>query len=425
MTTSPNRLTAIEAARAIEQGSLTSTALVRACLDRIAQRNDQVLAFTAVDEAFALDQAALADRTTGGLLRGLPYAAKDVIDTKNLVTSYGSPIYKDHHPAIDAACVAMARERGAVLLGKVATSEFATQSPSTARNPLNIAHTPGGSSSGSAVAVADFMVPVAFGTQTTGSTVRPASYCGIVGYKPSYGLINATGVKPLSPTQDTLSVLTRTVEDAAFFTFGLHGARFVAQPDLRPTLAVCHSRQWDAVRPEMAQAIEALAAKAERRGAKVTRTVLPDALEDLIAVQLRLFAFEARQSLAHERTHHAHLFSPRLQQRLAGGTDVTLAQYLAMRTQAERGRQLVSTLFDGIDALLYPPAQGEADLGLLDSGSAQFGALWSLMHVPCVSVPMTTGPAGLPMGVQVIGNFGDDARTLAVADWVSRAAVAR
>lgn len=419
---SANELTALEAARAIEDGTLTSEALVRACLDRIAARNAEVLAFTAVDPALALAHARAADAQRAGLLRGIPFAVKDIIDTADYATSYGSPIYAGHRPHIDAGCVAMARERGAVVLGKVATSEFATQTPSTARNPLNVAHTPGGSSSGSAVAVADGMVPVAFGTQTTASIVRPASYCGIVGYKPSFGFIGTAGVKPLSPTQDTVGVLARTVADAAFFAFGLHGTRITEPSDVRPRLAVCQSRQWDAVRPEMADAIEQLARKAERHGAKVVRVRLPSELEDLVDMQVRLFAFEARQSLAHERQHHSAQFSERLRKRLDGGIGITPSEYLAMRRRAADARQHVHQLFEGVDALLYPPAQGEADAGLLDSGSAQFGALWSLLHLPCITVPMTRGPAGLPLGTQVIGEFGQDEKLLSVAAFVSEAA---
>lgn len=417
-----NEYTALEALRAIEDGALTSEGLVRACLERIEVRNADVLAFTAVDNSLALAHARAADARRAGLLCGIPFAVKDIIDTADYVTSYGSPIYTGHRPRTDAACVAMAREQGAVLVGKVATSEFATQTPSTARNPLNLAHTPGGSSSGSAVAVADGMVPLAFGTQTTASIVRPASYCGIVGYKPSFGFINSAGVKPLSPTQDTVGVLARTVEDAAFFAFGLHGVKLLASSDARPRLAVCQSRQWDALRPEMARAIEELARKAERAGAKVSRLQLPAELDDLVPMQLRIFAFEARQSLAHERQHHPALFSERLQKRLDGGVDITPADYLDMQRRAARARQQVRHLFEGVDALLYPPAQGEADAGILDSGSAQFGALWSLLHLPCISVPVTRGPAGLPLGTQVIGEYGQDEKLLATAAFVSVAA---
>ena len=196
--TMPHRLSVRQALGAMEDGSLTSETLVRACLERIEERNAQVQAFTAVDPDWTLEHARAADRAQAAPLRGIPFAVKDVVDTRHLLTAYGSPIYAGHRPAVDAACVARVKEFGGVILGKVATSEFATQSPSQTRNPLNLAHTPGGSSSGSAAAVADFMAPVAFGTQTTASTVRPASYCGIVGFKPTFGFINAAGVKPLS-----------------------------------------------------------------------------------------------------------------------------------------------------------------------------------------------------------------------------------
>ena len=420
--TMPHRLSVRQALGAMEDGSLTSETLVRACLERIEERNAQVQAFTAVDPDWTLEHARAADRAQAAPLRGIPFAVKDVVDTRHLLTAYGSPIYAGHRPAVDAACVARVKEFGGVILGKVATSEFATQSPSQTCNPLNLAHTPGGSSSGSAAAVADFMAPVAFGTQTTASTVRPASYCGIVGFKPTFGFINAAGVKPLSPSQDTVSILTRTVEDAALCGFGLHGVRVQSSPLERPRLAVCLSSQWDAVHPEMAQAIDALAAAAERAGAQVRRIRLSAEMEALIPLQARLFAFEARQSLADERQHHAGQFSPRLQARLASGEGIDGAEYLAMRQHALAARHAMGALFQDVDALLYPPAQGEADEGIADSGSAQFGALWSLMHVPCVSVPIAKGPRGLPMGTQVIGAYGDDLRTLQVAAFVERVA---
>jgi Asp-tRNA(Asn)/Glu-tRNA(Gln) amidotransferase A subunit family amidase len=243
-----------------------------------------------------------------------------------------------------------------------------------------------------------------------------------VGYKPTFGFFGIAGLKPLSPTQDTIGLLARTVEDAAFFAFGLHGAKAVAGPDLRPRLAVCHSRQWEALRPEMAQAIEQLAGKAERSGARVTHLTLPAELDELVPMQMRLFAFEARQSLAQERQHHSAQFSERLKRRLEGGIGISPAEYLGMRRRAVEARHKVRALFDDVDALLYPPAQGEADIGLLDSGSAQFGALWSLLHLPCIAVPTSSGPAGLPMGTQVIGGYGQDEKLLAVAQFVSRAA---
>jgi Asp-tRNA(Asn)/Glu-tRNA(Gln) amidotransferase A subunit family amidase len=416
-------MTALEAARAIESGSLTCEALVRSCLERIAERNQDVLAFTVVDPALALEHARRSDSGSAyGLLRGIPFAAKDVFETADYVTSYGSAIYAGHRPRADAACVAVARERGGVLLGKVATSEFATQTPSATRNPLCLDRTPGGSSSGSAAAVADFMVPIALGTQTTGSTVRPAAYCGIIGYKPSFGLMSTSGLKPLSPSQDTVGILARDVADTAFFALGLHGASVVMAADLRPRIGICMSTQWAHAKPEMMEAIERLAVCAEKQGAVISRIQLPNELEALVDMQGRLFAYEARRALAHERLHCWGQLSPRLQARLNGGIGIELSEYLDMRRRAERGRQLVRSMFEQVDVLLYPAADGEAEAGLKDSGSPRFGALWTLMHLPCVSFPVGRGPAGLPLGAQLIGAYDGDVRLLAAADFVSRAA---
>ncbi len=420
---SPHQLGALEAAYAIEAGTLTCEALLRSCLERISERNQDLKAFTAWDTELAMQHARQSDMHGSGLLKGIPFAVKDVIETADYPTAYGSAIYEGHRPKTDAGCVSIARENGAIVLGKVATSEFATQTPSTTRNPHNLQHTPGGSSSGSAAAVADFMVPVAFGTQTTGSIVRPASYCGVVGYKPTFGLIGTAGLKPLSPTQDTIGLLTRSVEDAAFFAFGMLGAKVTQQKSVRPRLAICRSGQWDHARPEMVAAVEQVATSAERHGATVSTITLPTDIEDLYDLQARLFAFEARQSLAHERSHDSEKFSQRLQSRLAGGIGITPDNYLRMRQLAAQARAKVQSLFTDFDALLYPPAQGEADFGLADSGSPRFGALWSLLHLPCVCFPVTRGPDGLPIGVQAIGGYADDARLLAIAAFLERVAL--
>ena len=416
-------MTALEAARAIESGSLSCEALVRSCLARIAQRNDDVLAFTALDPALALAHARESDRAAApGLLRGVPFAVKDLFDTADYETCFGSAIYAGHRPRADAACVALARERGAVVLGKVATSEFATQTPGPTRNPLCLERTPGGSSSGSAAAVADFMVPVAFGTQTTGSIIRPAAYCGVIGYKPSFGLMSTAGVKALSPSQDSVGILARDVADAAFFAMGLQGANAVLAADLRPRIGICVSNQWSHAKAEMVQAIEALALRAEQRGAVISRMQLPAELEAVVDMQGRLVAYEARQALAHERMHHWDRLSPRLQARLDGGIGIELAEYLDLRRRAERARRLVRALFAKVDVLLYPAAEGEAELGLKDSGSPRFGALWTLLHLPCIALPIGRGPAGMPLGAQLIAPFCDDARLLAAAAFAAKAA---
>ncbi|OZI66225.1 amidase [Bordetella genomosp. 11] len=411
-----NQLTAVEAVAAIERGETTATAIVQACLDRIAERNDQIQAFVACDPQRALTGAKQAQAMAAGPLRGVPFAAKDIFDTADYPTEYGSPIYRGHRPVTDAGCVALARHRGAVLIGKVATGEFATQTPSKAVNPLRVTHTPGGSSSGSGAAVGDYMVPVAFGTQTTGSIVRPAIYCGAVGYKPSYGLIATAGMKALSPSQDTIGVITRDVADAAFFTMGLHGARDVMSGSiLRPRIGLCLSRQWDYAHPSTIAAIERAADTLQKAGARVTRFWLPAEFEALEATQLRLFAFEARQTLAQERLNSESLLSPRLQARLQSGADIGLDEYTGMLQHVAQMRARARSLFDDYDVLLYPAADGEAEAGHAYSGSPRYGAIWTLLHMPCVSFPLETGPGGLPLGAQLVGQYGQDNRLLAAA----------
>lgn len=411
-----NQLTAWEAAAAIERGETTPTAVVQACLDRIAERNAQIQAFVACDPQRALAGAEQAEAMAAGPLRGVPFAAKDIFDTADYPTEYGSPIYRGHRPATDAGCVALAKHRGAVLIGKVATGEFATQTPSKAVNPLRVTHTPGGSSSGSGAAVGDCMVPVAFGTQTTGSIVRPAIYCGAVGYKPSFGLIATAGMKALSPSQDTIGVITRDVADAAFFTMGLHGARDVMSGSiLRPRIGLCLSRQWDYAHPSTIAAIERAADKLQKAGAQVTRFWLPAEFEALEATQLRVFAFEARQTLAQERLNSESLLSPRLQARLQSGADIGLDEYTGMLQHVAQMRARARTLFEDYDVLLYPAAEGEAEAGHDYSGSPRYGAIWTLLHMPCVSFPLEIGPGGLPLGAQLIGAYGQDTRLLAAA----------
>ena len=415
-----NQWTACETAAAIARGEITPEAVVRACLDRIAERNDLIRAFVAYDPDRALADARRAALLDDAPLRGVPFAAKDIFDSADYPTEYGSPIYQGHRPATDASCIAMARHRGAVLLGKVATGEFATQTPSKATNPLRPTHTPGGSSSGSAAAVADGMVPVAFGTQTTASIVRPAVYCGVVGFKPSFGLIASAGMKALSPSQDTVGVITRDVADAAFFTIGLHAARNVAAATAsRPRIGLCLSRQWDYAQPATVAAIDRAAARLEKAGAQIERFWLPPQFEALEALQLRIFAFEARQSLAQERLHHAAQLSPRLAARLR--VEIGLDEYALMLQEAARMRARANLLFDRYDVLLYPAAEGEAEAGYESAGSPRYGAIWTLLHLPCISFPLEIGPGGLPVGAQLIGPYGQDTRLLAAAKFATSA----
>lgn len=421
MKTEAHLLPARRAVAAIERGELSAESLTRSCLERIATRNPAVHAFRAFDAELALARARAADRSVHGALRGLPFAVKDVIDTAEFETSFGSSIYAGRRPKADGACVAIARAQNAVLLGKTVTSEFATQTPGPTRNPHQLGRTPGGSSSGSAAAVADAMVPVAFGTQTTGSIIRPAAYCGVVGYKPSWGWIPAAGLKTLSPSNDTVGVLARDVADVAFFSWGLHADRRTLHAASRPRILVCTSSQWSHLSAPGLQAIERFATRLERAGARVGRIELPTALEPAVELQSRIVAWEARQSLAAERLDHAARLSPRIRARLEEAATMTVQEYMDLLRQAQRVRVQVQALFEQADALIYPAADGEAEPGLEYSGSPRFGALWTLAHVPCAALPIGRGAAGLPLSAQLIGAHGDDERLLAIAQFAESA----
>jgi amidase len=405
------------AARLIETGELSAQDLTRACLERIEARNADVQAFVACDPALALRDAARVDAgPKGGRLRGIPFAVKDVIHTADYPTTFGSPIYENYRGGRDAACVATAREQGAVLLGKVATSEFATQTPGATRNPLRLGHTPGGSSSGSAAAVADGMAFAAWGTQTTGSITRPAAYCGVVGYKPTFGLVSSVGMGGLSPLQDTVGVLTRTVADAGAFVFGAQGAGILLRGTTHPLrIGVCFSTQWRHASAATVAAIERFVERAGAAGAVVRRVALPPEFEALIEDQGKMVAYDARQALAHERLASPAMLSERLVRRMAGGEELNVPEYLAMGQRAALGRHRAAALFSDVDALIYPAADGEAEAGLDASGSPRFGALWTLLHMPTVAFPLDLGAGGLPLGVQVIGLAGEDVRLLQIA----------
>jgi amidase len=311
--------------------------------------------------------------------------------------------------------VAALREQGAIVLGKTVTQEFATRTASKTRNPHRLSHTPGGSSSGSAAAVADHMAPIALGSQTTGSILRPATYCGVVGYKPTFQAIPSAGTKALSPSQDTAGVLAHTVADAALLVHGIDGVKSVLAPMGPCRIGLCVSSQWQYARQASLQAVEHTRRGLENAGASVREVVLPRRLEAALAMQPLLTSYEARRSLSYEYRHHRERLSQRLCERLAEGDAVSLTDYLCMLQDAAEARGAVASLFDGFDALLYPATEGEAEAGLDDSGSPRFGALWTLLHLPTVALPAGTGPSGMPVGVQLIGRHGSDIRTLAVA----------
>lgn len=426
MAQSPNELTAVDALAAMAAGRLTAEALTRACLERIALRDSVVRAFVHVDaeralaEARSCDHAGRPNPTTP--LHGLPVGVKDIIDTHDMPTAYGSPIHAGFRPNADAACVALAREAGAVMLGKTVTTEFALRHPGSTTNPHRHTHTPGGSSSGSAAAVADYMVPVAFGTQTGGSIIRPASYCGVIGYKPSYGTINPTGVKPLANSFDTVGLFARCVDDCALVVGVLAaGPQGVAALDARKPARVglCRTPAWRDAEPATVRAVESAARQLASDGIVIDEIVLSSDFDGFLDAQGDVLRFEAARVFAFERTRRSEALSASSRDELATGAAIPWRRYREAQALIAHCRTLFAVVIADSDVLLTASAPGEAPSGLENTGEAMFNRLCSGLRVPCVNLPGFSGPNGLPVGVQLIGAIDEDVRLLRAAKWIA------
>ena len=416
-----NRLSAAAAAARLSAGTLTAEALTRDCLDRIAERA-AVKAWTWLDPEPALAQARRADRAgRPGVLAGLPIGVKDVIDTLDMPTGHGSPIYRGNRPFADAACVALTRMAGGTILGKTVTTEFANRFPGATVHPHNPEHTPGGSSSGSAAAVADFQVPVGFGTQTGGSTIRPAAFCGVVGYKPSFGEFSRVGIKLQCQNLDTLGLICRSLDDIA-----LMRAALVAMPHRAidrtvgaPRIGVCRTPGWDAADAPTQALIERTAARLAAAGAAVVDVEFAAPFHDIAQQHRRVFNYEAAHNYAYEhREHREQVSAVLLDTVLDPGAAMPLADYVEALETAEAFRAHLDDIFREVDVLLTPSAAGEAPKGLGATGNPAFNSIWTLGWVPCVTLPAGTGPAGLPLGVQLVGARFADEKLLDAAAWV-------
>ena len=423
-----NQCPAAELAAKVAQGKCTAVELAEACLARIEERENEVQAWTHIDPEQVFTQARACDKEQPrSALHGVPIGIKDIIDTYDMPTEYGSPIYAGHRPQADAACVAMLREAGAVIMGKTVTVEFAAFHWARTRNPHNLEHTPGGSSSGSAAAVADFMVPLALGTQTGGSTIRPAAFCGVVGYKPSFNLINRAGVKPLAESQDTVGLFGRGVADVALIFSILSGC---AAPDFSrkhagaPRIGLCRLADWPSLQPAMTNAMEGAAARLAREGARIKEIVLPQPFSAAFPAQKKMNLYESWRALSHERLHHEHQLSSTLSARMREAALCTFDAYLAAQTVIFSCRALLDEVFADYDVLLTPSVTGEAPKGLTNTGDSSYIRIWTAFHTPTVNLPVFRGESGLPMGLQVIGPFREDQRTLGFAEWIYRALTA-
>ncbi|MQT15619.1 amidase [Segnochrobactrum spirostomi] len=407
-------LSARETARRVRAGDVSAEAVCAAFADRIAEREPDVQAWTYYDRDRALAEAR---GVAAGPLAGITFGVKDVIDTADMPTGYGSALYEGFRPVADAPVVALARRLGAVMMGKTVSTEFAMASPGKTRNPAALDHTPGGSSSGSCAAIAAGMVHVAFGTQTSGSVVRPASFCGIVGYKPSFGTLNRAGVKALSDSLDTMSLLARDVRDAAFAT-----ATLAEMPSLElgtvtapKTVGLFRTSRWDLAEPATRDALDRAADALRAAGVTVRELAVPDEFERLYAYHDAVMGWETPRTLAFEHGPLGDRIAPLTRAFLDQLAKATRADYDAALAGLKDRAAILDGLLDGCDVLLTPAAPGEAPAGLAATGDPVFNKVWTLLHGPAIAVPAGNGPGGLPVGVQVIGRLGDDAATLTAA----------
>ncbi len=415
-------------ARKLARREVRAEAVLLSCLDRIDEREPEVQAWSYLDRDGALARARELDKgPVRGLLHGLPVGVKDLFDTVDMPTTYGSPIYAGHRPAADAAPVALCREQGAVMVGKTVTTEFATFNPGKTRNPHRLTHTPGGSSSGSAAAVADGMVPLAFASQTAASVIRPAAFCGIVGYKPSYGLVNRAGVKPLSDSLDTIGFLARSVDDVALFAAATSGDRSLLQLDVggTPRIAMCATHEWPLADVDTRLAMQQAATRLAHAGVPVRDVQTPMLFSQLLQVQKEIMAYELARSLSHERLRHADKLSDKLQALLDEGMRIAPERHWANIQLAYSARAKVSSAFGDCEAWLAPSAIGEAPATLEQTGDPVFGRIWTLLGLPCVHLPFTTGQSGMPVGLQLVGRYGDDRVVLRIARWLMQHLVAK
>jgi Asp-tRNA(Asn)/Glu-tRNA(Gln) amidotransferase A subunit family amidase len=417
-------LTATEMSRRLAAGETTSEALVAACLGRIAAREDAVGAWTWIDPEAALARARAADREARrGPLHGIPVAIKDIIDTADMPTEYGSAAYAGHRPTADAACVALLREAGMVPLGKTVTTEFAALTPGKTRNPHDPGRSPGGSSSGSAAAVADFMAPLALGTQTVGSTVRPASYCGAVGFKPTYQTFSLAGVKAQAESLDTLGLMARAVDDIVLFGDALLSGFADAVPRLDRPLRVGFARSphWPHAEPFTVAIMDRAIGILRAAGAEVADCDAADGMANALDAQWTILSFEFARILSFERTQRRESLSEGLVGLLDRGMTIPLADYRAALAVGERCRGAIGPVFDRFDVLVTPAAAGEALLGVRTQSDLLFQRLWTMLRLPAITLPGFAGPNGLPVGVQFVGAPGRDGELLAAARFAEAA----
>ncbi len=409
----------LDTVRAIDSGTLTPEESLQTCLDRIKVHDGIVKAFCHMSS----DETVL-NSGKSGPLKGISFGVKDVFDTADLPTEHNSPIYQGHNAGWDASIVAMAKAAGAGLLGKTVTTEFAFFHPGSTRNPHNLDHTPGGSSSGSAAAIASGMAHFSIGTQTGGSVIRPASFCGIAGYKPSAGLLPTVGMKTFSWSLDTTGLFASGIEDVAYVASVLTGRHLRTDKDdapISPKLGIFRSHLWGDADKAYKQQFEDLLKSLSRFGAQLVE--IPTTEEYIAAFHAHQMIqdFEARQALRWEYETHADQLSPVLRQTLDFAQTISATDYDEARVSAEIGSLQVDDAFEDVDAFISLSAPGPAPAGLESTGSSVFNRTWTLFGLPSLNVPGLKSEEGLPLGVQIIGPYMSDQKTLCIAQWLEGA----
>lgn len=430
-------LSAVEVAEKVASGALAVRDVAEACLQKIAARDGEVRAFVHIDPAHVRAQADALDRyrKSGraiGPMHGVPVGLKDIIDTADYPTENGSSLDAGRRPERDAAIAARLRASGALIIGKTVTTEFAFLHPGPTRNPHNLDHTPGGSSSGSAAAVADGMVPLAIGSQTAGSTIRPGAFCGVVAFKPTHGTVSLTGVLNLCESLDTAGIFATSLADAALLTNAIQGydpsdqrtrpiahddlvAAVRSEPPVTPTLAMVKGPTW----PEASEDTSGLMGEvAQTLGERADWVDLPSAFDTVMAAQRTVMTVGFAKNLRAYYERDASAFSDILKEAYLEGVAHSARDYLAARELQGALARGLNAVFDRYDAIVTPSAIGEAPEGIGATGTAVFNALWTFVGAPCVNLPVAKGSNGLPLGVQVVGRPGEDARLLRTARWV-------
>lgn len=421
MSTRLNKLSATELVAQTTSGAASCEAVARDCLERVQMRDPVVKAFSFLDRDLVLRQARALDAgSTRGALHGIPVGIKDVIETADMPTQMGSPIYRGYRTLSDASCVALLRAAGALIFGKTVTCEFAGVTAGPTTNPHNPDRTPGGSSSGSGAAVADCMIPFALGTQTGGSVQRPSSFCGIVGYKPSFGLINPQGVKPAAESLDTVGLMVRTVEDATLFMRVLTNGAPVKwlEGNASIRIGLCRTYAWRDAEDATRHAVEDAVRRLEKIGFSVRDVELPSPCEDLPSTREIINDFERARGMAWEWNTHREQISEGLSKSIRNGLTMHRMRYLEACEKVELCRQRTLRMFDNVDVLLTPTVNGEAPLGLARTGDHRFQSIWTQLRTPAVTLPTHAGPNGMPIGIQLIGPLYADDRLLAIAQRV-------